>query len=86
MKPIFVVKIPKNELLRENNPQLFLKNILKSVESNVGNDYHVLCSVTTEDEPKFEAFFPSDFNQVKMLEIQQMIYDSISDFKKRRAI
>lgn len=68
-KPIFVVKLPD---IMSHKDIIHLKcNLDKEL-----SDYHILVVPSNVDEPKFEAFYEKDFNEVKFEELKQIVKDN----------
>lgn len=70
VKPIFVVQIPYHETLEK------IHEVNQSLAARLP-DYHVLVSITSEDEPKFSAFYikdlvEADFEEFKRVAIEQI--------------
>lgn len=77
MKPIFIVKLPVSELDSVDNPASHLNKIQTSLTKMLGKDYYILVTTTLEEEIKFEAFYPKDFNEVSLIEIQKKIMENV---------
>lgn len=77
MKPIFIVKLPATELDSVENPATYLNKIQTNLTKIIGKDYYVLVTTTIEEEIKFEAFYPKDFNEVSLIEVQKKIMGEV---------
>lgn len=70
-KPIFIVRLPI-DIFEKDRPVFIQDNLRKKL-----HDYHVIVLMCNVDEPKFEAFYEKDFNEVKFEELKQIVKDSL---------
>jgi hypothetical protein len=71
VRPIFIVKIPKSK-----KDDTVILNGLTNMEKEL-YDYHVLCIFHDSNDFAFEAFYPNDFDEIKIEEFKQKLNDRL---------
>jgi hypothetical protein len=73
-KPILIIKLPYEFHM---NCESF-EEIVKSIESRTGQEYHVLPVIEKErTELDFQVFYEKDFTEVNYEELKEIIKESI---------